>query len=174
MREVVDASRVRSFMRALGDHAELEGRLFFTGGVSAVLFGWRSSTVDVDIKVVPEPNALFSVLPRIKESLHINVELAAPDQFIPELPGWQDRSLFIEQHGRLAFFHYDFYAQALAKVERGHVTDLDDVREMLGRGLIESTQARRLFADIEPGLPRYPAIDPASFRRAVEAAFPTA
>jgi hypothetical protein len=95
--------------------------------------------------------------------------LAAPDQFIPEVPGWQERSAFIARHGRLSFHHYDFYAQALSKIQRGHSQDLVDVREMLERGLIDRAELRRRFDLIEPQLYRYPAIDPEAFRREVEA-----
>ena len=56
----------------------------------------------------------------------MNVELASPDDFIPEVPGWQERSRFIQQEGKLTFFHYDFYAQALAKIERRHTIDEED------------------------------------------------
>jgi hypothetical protein len=157
-------------MRELGDEAEKDVRLYFTGGATAVLFGWRLSTVDVDIKLEPESDRLFRALPRIKEKLELNVELAAPDQFIPELPGWQERSAFIAREGRLSFYHYDFYAQALAKIQRGHSQDRLDVRQMLDRELIDREELRRRFEEIEPRLYRYPAIDPAAFRRAVEAA----
>lgn len=40
------------------------------------------------------------------------------DDFIPSLPGWRDRSVFIARHGAVDFYHYDCSAQALAKVER--------------------------------------------------------
>ena len=38
---------------------------------------------------------------------------------------------------------------------------------MLSRGLVEPEAVRQYFADIEPQLYRYPAIDPESFRRSV-------
>jgi hypothetical protein len=167
MREVVDAGRVREFMKALGAASRDAGRVYFTGGATAVLLGWRTSTIDVDIKIIPDNTGLFDAIPRIKESLHINVELASPDQFIPELPGWQGRSRFIETCGQTSFFHYDFYAQALAKIERRHHQDRVDVAEMLARGLVDPQKALDLFAQIEPQLARYPAVDPPSFREAV-------
>jgi hypothetical protein len=170
MRRPVDAERIRRFMRELGSEADRDVRLYFTGGATAVLLGWRPSTIDVDIKLEPELDRLFRVLPRIKEQLEINIELAAPDQFIPEIPGWQDRSAFIAREGRLSFYHYDFYAQALAKIERGHEKDLADVREMLGRGLIDRDELRGRFEQIEPLLYRFPAIDPKAFRKALEEA----
>jgi len=174
MRRPVDAERIRRFMQELGDEAEKDVRLYFTGGATAVLFGWRQSTVDVDVKLEPESDRLFRALPRIKEKLEINIELASPDQFIPELPGWQERSAFIAREGRLSFYHYDFYAQALAKIQRGHSQDRLDVRNMIERGLIGREELRRRFEEIEPRLYRYPAIDPAAFRRAVESALQSA
>jgi hypothetical protein len=155
-------------MTALGREAEVEGRAYFTGGASAVLMGWRDSTIDVDIKLKPETDRLFRAIPSLKESLQLNVELASPADFIPELPGWEERSPFIEREGRLAFYHYDFHAQALAKVERGHTQDVADVREMLRRGLVTPERLRALFEAAVPQLYRYPAVDPASFRRALE------
>jgi hypothetical protein len=107
-------------------------------------------------------------LPALKERLHINIELASPDDFIPELPGWQERSQFIQQVGPLTFLHYDFYAQTLAKIERGHTVDLQDVQQMLQRGLVEPKRLLELFTSIEEHLYRYPALDGPSFRRAVE------
>jgi len=98
----------------------------------------------------------------------MNVELACPAHFIPELPGWQERSLFISQEGKLSFYHYDLYAQALAKIERGHALDVTDVEEMFRRSLIEPTKLKDLFEKIVPQLYRYPAIDPPAYRRAVE------
>jgi hypothetical protein len=155
-------------MAALAEASESAGRVYFTGGVSAVLLGWRETTLDIDLKLVPDSDVLLRAIPLLKEKLSLNVELAAPDQFIPELPGWRERSAFILQIRRLSFLHYDFYAQALAKLERSHVKDLLDVREMLQRGLIERSELLRLFSVVEPELYRYPAIDPGSFRAAVE------
>ena len=171
MRQVADADRIRGFMRALGAESDADARVYFTGGATAVLHGWRASTIDVDIRIEPERDAIFRAIPQLKERLELNVELASPMDFIPVRADWPDRSPYIAREGRVSFHHFDLYAQALAKVERGHDQDLRDVREMLGRGLIDAAQARRYFETIEPDLYRYPAIDPASFRRAIETAF---
>jgi hypothetical protein len=173
MREVADVERIRRFMRAFGAAAEVATRVYFTGGATAVLLGWRTSTIDVDIKVEPDTDAMFRAIPHIKESLHLNVELASPVDFIPVKEGWQDRSPFVAQEGRASFHHFDPYAQALAKVERGHHQDLADVREMLSRGLIDPAGIWQHFGDIESQLYRYPAIDPESFRRSVGEMFGT-
>ncbi len=164
------AAKVRELMRMLGRAAQSDGRIYLVGGSSAVLVGWRETTVDVDLKLDPEPSGVFEAIARAKEALHINVELAAPDDFIPALPGWRERSRFIDRSGPIDYYHYDFYAQALAKIERGHRQDISDVREMGRLGLIRSTRLVELFESIEPKLVRYPAIDPPSFRDGVHRA----
>lgn len=174
MRRVVDAERIRSFLRELARAAEADARLYLTGGATAVLLGWRPTTIDVDVKLVPESDALLRAIGRLKDELSVNVELAAPSDFIPELPGWEERSPFVTQEGRLSIYHYDLYAQALAKIERGHAQDVVDVRELLRRRLVEPARLRNLFVRIEPELFHYPALSPAAFRRAVEAALAAA
>jgi len=170
MRRPVDAARIREFLRALGAEAREETHLYLTGGTTAVLFGWRSTTVDLDIKMVPEHDALYRAIPALKEKLEVNVELASPADFIPELPGWQERSRFIVREGKIDYFHYDFYSQVLSKLQRGHAKDLEDVRKMLELGLVDPRKTIELFDAIEGQLYRFPSIDPASFRRRVEAA----
>lgn len=154
-------------MRAIGPEADEDTRIYFTGGATAVLLGWRESTLDVDIKIVPDRDKLLRAIPSLKEQLHINVELASPIDFIPVPNGWEDRSPFIRQEGRIFFHHFDLYAQAIAKIERGHVQDVNDVREMLRRGFIDAGKGLEYFAAIDPLMYRYPAIDPQSLRKAV-------
>lgn len=168
MRPLVDADRLRLFMRAIGAAAAESGRVYLTGGATAVLVGWRSSTIDVDMKMDPEQDSIFRALSTLKETLQINIEMASPGDFIPELPGWQDRSPFIAKEGRISFHNYDFYSQCLSKIERGHARDAKDVRQMLARGMVEPDRLMGYFETIEPLLYRYPAIDPPSFRKAVE------
>jgi predicted HicB family RNase H-like nuclease len=168
MRQPVTAARVNEFMEALGSGVREPARIFLVGGATAVLLGWRASTVDIDLKIIPDRDDILKQLSALKERLEINIELASPDDFIPALPGWQERSLFVRQEGKLTFLHYDFYAQTLAKIERGHELDDEDVREMVQNQLVEPARVLEMFSRIEPDLHRYPAINAASFRRAVE------
>jgi hypothetical protein len=134
------------------------------------MLGWRDTTIDIDLKVVPDNDESLQLLAGLKERLNVNIELASPDDFIPELPGWEARSTFIAQLAKVTFLHYDFYAQALAKLERGHDSDLSDVRHLFRSQLINPRKLMDLFSQIEDQLFRYPAINPSSFRRAVELA----
>lgn len=171
MRELADSTRIEQFMRELGHAASVDGRVYFTGGATAVLYGWRDTTIDVDIKLIPDRDELLREIPSLKEALNLNVELAAPSDFIPLPAGWEDRSPLIRREGKLSFHHFDFVAQALSKVERGHEQDLRDVKNMISSGLVDPADARAQFNLIESELYRFPAIDPASFRESVEEHF---
>lgn len=150
-------------MAQLGLEARGPGAVFFTGGVTAVLHGWRGSTVDADLCFAPEPAGVFEAIARLKNDLDINIELASPADFIPELSGWRDQSIFIARHGAVDFFHYDLRAQALSKIERGHQRDLDDVNQMLDAQLVDQPALRAAFEELRAKLLRYPSIDEESF-----------
>ena len=172
MREVADRERIQTFMTALARHATADVDVFLVGGTSAVLLGWRATTIDIDLVMRPESDAMLRAIPALKERLQLNVELASPDLFIPVPAGWEQRSPLVSRIGRVTFRHFDFAAQALAKIERGHARDLADVQSMQAYGLISAADVRAQFARMEPELFGFPAIDPPSFRRAVDAAFP--
>jgi hypothetical protein len=165
MRAPADAAKVRRLLAEISRRARGPGSVYLTGGATAALLGWRAHTVDVDLKLDPEPPGVFEAIAALKDELDVNVELAAPDDFIPPLPDWRERSLPIDAPGPVRFFHYDLRGQALAKIERGHGRDLADVREMLRAGFVTAEELERAFATIEPGLLRYPAVDGAVFRR---------
>ncbi|MEO8351055.1 MAG: DUF6036 family nucleotidyltransferase [Chthoniobacteraceae bacterium] len=170
MRHETTADDIQRFMHSLGMEVEEPGRVYFTGGVTAVLYGWREMTVDIDLRSEPEPRGFFEAIRDLKEQLELNIELACPSDFIPEVPGWRERSVFIARHGSLDFLHYDFYSQALAKIERDHDRDRRDVRRMIETGLVQRETLASCFEQIRPSLLRYPAIDPAAFQRKVAAA----
>lgn len=132
-----------------------------------MLHGWRATTIDIVLRLEPEDDAVLRAIAELKNRLGVNVELAAPPDFIPELPGWRDRSPFLLREGSLDVHHFDPYSQALAKIERGFAQDLDDVDAMLRGGLVDARTAAELFEAIVPALFRYPAIDPDAFREKV-------
>jgi hypothetical protein len=167
MRRETDKARLEHFMAALGSRVRGTGTIYLTGGATALLRGWRQMTIDIDIKPDPEPPGLFEAIAALKNELDINIELASPDDFIPAVPGWRERSLFIARHGPVHFYHYDPYGQALSKLQRGHDRDLQDVHSFVRDGLVDVARVRDLFGQIEPELIRYPAIEPAAFRAAV-------
>jgi len=69
MRRVADKDRIHCFINALAGRAARQARLYFTGGATAVLLGWRASTIDVDILFVPDDDRLLRALAELKEDL---------------------------------------------------------------------------------------------------------
>jgi len=174
MRPPVDEDRLRELARHLGRVARAPTRIYLTGGASAVLEGWRRSTADIDLCFEPDTDELLRELPLLKERLSVNIELASPPDFIPELPGWRERSPLVFQENNVYLHHFDFYSQALSKVERGFQQDLDDVQRMIDSGLVRPARLREFYEAIEPELYRYPAINPSAFHNKLEAALGSA
>jgi hypothetical protein len=168
MRSNVDRQKIEQLMKALGREARGSGCIYFTGGVSALLIGWRSSTVDIDIRLDPEPLGIFQAIAKLKQELDINIELASPQDFLPQLPEWRNRSIFIGRQGGISFYHYDFTAQALAKISRGYNRDIDDVLAMYERRLFSLEELNFCFAAIESELIRFPSLDPDLLRNKIE------
>ncbi len=168
MREAADAERIRRLARELGRAVPAGTRMYLTGGATAVLEGWRDSTVDIDVRFEPDSDAALSRISEIRERLSVNIELASPLDFLPALQGWQDRSRFRFREGSLVVFDFDLYSQALSKLERGFELDLTDVRNMVQTGQVQPTKLLELLEGIEPELFRFPTVDPRSLRAAVE------
>jgi len=160
--------KLLKFLERLGASARTPGTCYITGGGSALLLGWRDTTIDIDLKFDPEPAGVFDAIPGLKRVLQINVELAAPSDFLPPLKDWRERSRFIGKYGQLEIYHYDFVSQALSKLERGHAKDLLDVTEMLRRKLATPEELLAHAEDIRPAIRRYPAVDEESFLRRVK------
>ena len=123
MRERSDLDKIDRLMQMMGEKISQPLSVYFVGGTTAVLLGFRLNTIDIDLKFEPDRDQAYQAIQELKESLHINIELASPDHFVPPLPGWQSRSLFIKKIGEVSFYHYDLYGQVLAKIERGWEMD---------------------------------------------------
>lgn len=169
MRPPVDAERIRALAAGFARASDQPVRLYLTGGATAVIEGWRDATVDVDIRLEPDLDELYRAIPALKEHLQISVELASPPDFVPELPGWRERSPLVLVEGSVEVRHFDPYSQALSKLQRGFDQDLSDVKQMHERGLIDKTRLLELFGEVEDQLYRYPAINPSALRAHVEA-----
>jgi hypothetical protein len=168
MRRNVTVETLKQFMRELAAAAQSPGRIYLTGGATALLLGFRDSTIDIDLKLDPEPKGVFEAIARLKNTLDVNVELASPDDFIPVPRDWRARCRHVASIGSVEFFHYDFALQALSKIERGHNQDFNDATALLKTGLVSPADLRATFAQIEPDMIRYPAIDGNAFREKME------
>ena len=168
MREAADADRIRRLARELGRAVSPGTRMYLTGGATAVLEGWRASTVDIDVRFEPDSDDALTRIRDLKNELSLNVELASPLDFLPPLPKWRERSRFRFGEGNLEVFDFDLYSQALSKLARGFDLDLEDVRNIVRSGQVEPNMLLELFDSIESELFRFPAVDAATLRAAVE------
>jgi hypothetical protein len=157
MRHPTSLENIRQVMQAIGSRIRQPLKIYFTGGTTCVMKGWREATVDIDLKPVPDLGKVYDVIAQLKEELSVNIETAAPDHFLPPLPGWEERSEYIDTIGQVQFFHYDAYSQILSKVARGFKKDLEDARKMME--LADPVKLRELYDAIRPELVRYPALD---------------
>lgn len=160
---------LRDLMRELARSAPRRGsyRVYFIGGGTAVLQGWRVSTIDADL--CADKDEVFRDVQGIKERLQINIEFARPEDFVPALAGSADRHVFIETVGKVSFYHYDPYAQLLSKVVRGFNRDMQDVRSFLDSGMVDAERFRALVDDIpDTAYSKYPALSRHAVREAVD------
>lgn len=159
MRRPLDPERLNRFLESLGRACSGPGTLYLMGGATALLEGWRASMVDIDIRLDSEPEGVFAAIARIKEELDVNIELASPSDFLPELSDWRSQSRLVGRFGAIEVRHYDFRAQALAKLARGFERDVADVRAMLDRKLVSCTALRAALTEMGPRLERFPRIE---------------
>jgi hypothetical protein len=132
-------------------------RVYLVGGGTAVLLGWRASTIDADL--YSDREEVFRDIQSIKERLQLNVEFVRPEDFVPALAGTEERHVFIETIGRVSYYHYDPYAQLLSKVVRGFRQDLLDAEKFLSSGMVDPERFRSLVHQIsESAYSRYPAL----------------
>jgi hypothetical protein len=58
MQAEADRERIRRLMEAFGRAASGSVRVYLVGGTTAVLLGWRSTTIDVDFVMRPEDEGI--------------------------------------------------------------------------------------------------------------------
>lgn len=170
MRRRLTKEGLDSLMRELARRAPGGGqfRVYFVGGGTAVHAGWRESTIDADL--YSDTEAVFRDVQLVKDDLALNIEFARPEHFVPPLAGSDGRHVFVKTIGAVSFYHYDPYAQLLAKVVRGFRRDLDDARMFLESGMVDQER----FLSLVHGIPssvyaKYPALSRESVLEAVKA-----
>src|SRR5947209_13812565 len=105
VRRKVTKEALKQFMEELAAASQSPGKVYFTGGATALLLGFREQTIDIDLKLDPEPDGVFEAIAQLKNRLNLNVELASPDDFIPRAADWREQSRHIASIGQVEFYH---------------------------------------------------------------------
>jgi len=142
-------------------------QVYVLGGGTAVLAGWRASTLDADLYA--ERDEVFRDVQSIKDRLRLNIEFARPEQFVPPLAGSAGRHVFVARVGHIDVFHYDPYAQLLSKVVRGFRKDLVDAEHLVKSGMVDPRRFRALVEAIpDSAYAKYPNLSRDSVVAAVD------
>jgi hypothetical protein len=169
MRDRLTRESLQALMRELARSAKSQRhyRVYLVGGGTAVLEGWRDSSIDADLYA--KQDDIFRDVQNIKERLNLNIEFARPEDFVPPLEGSGTRHVFIETVSRVSFYHYDPYAQLLSKVVRGFARDLVDAKAFVTSGMVDPDQFRKLVQGIpESVYSKYPRLSAGGVRAAVD------
>lgn len=158
MRDNSDLQRIEKFISNVGKLVKVPVEIYFSGGATAVMFGIREMTIDVDIRFEPDEMQMYKTIQTLKEKLNMNIELASPMDFIPTLPKWKERSIFIAQENKVKFFHCDLYSQIISKVQRGWKQDLSDAKVFLKQAG-DSSLLKKLFVEAKPDFIKYPTVN---------------
>jgi len=154
-REPVDRGRIREFLLELSCRFRHTARILLVGGTTMVYEGLRGKTLDIGVKLVVEPRyhgELIRAIRDLKDELDVNVEEAAPDEFIPLPSGSDRRHEYVGRFGEIDGYHYDLYSTALSKIERGRTQDIEDVLDLLRAGRIRWEELSSFFDEILPAV----------------------
>ena len=168
MREELTRERLLLLMKELARTAPRRGShgVYLVGGGTAVYLGWRHSSIDADL--FSERDAVFRDIQGIKERLNVNVDFARPEDFVPPLQETSERHVFIDKIGTVTFYHYDPYAQILAKVVRGFQRDIEDARKFVSSGMVDPARLLTLVEAIpDAAYARYPSLSRTAVGRAL-------
>lgn len=103
--------------------------------------------------------------------MQINIEFAAPGDFIPLPLQWETHAQFVGRYGSIDVFYFDFYSIALSKIERGNNRDIADVKLLIQHGLITLDELDKAYQEVlaQLGKGRYPRITPQRFAERYQA-----
>ena len=96
-----DRAHIERLLEAPGRRVRNPHTVHLVDGTSAVLVGWRDSTRDIDVRPEPDSDQLLEALSELKDQLDVNIELASPLDYLPDLPGWPDRSPYQGRYGQI-------------------------------------------------------------------------
>ena len=161
MRHNVTKADIEKFLDALGKSFRKPGRLYLADSAALVHFGLRpGSTMDIDVAIeAPDEDEMVMAIRKLVEKMQINVEFAAPGDFIPLPIHWMDQARYVGRYGSIDVFYFDFYSLALSKISRGNDRDLIDVKLLLQQKLITLEDLDAAYSEVLPRMGKRPYIN---------------
>ena len=166
MRPRVNKQKIDQFLRDVGRGYQRGPviRLYLVGGAELVHAGIRAGdTQDIDLEI--SDGNLASVIRQVGQRLNVNVEFAAPGDFLPLPSQWEVMSQYVGRYGQVDVFYFDFYSLALSKIERGSSRDITDVELLVRQGVVTLPELDSAFGEVvaKMGQGAYFKLDPTTF-----------
>lgn len=140
----MNQSDIVHFLEQLGQRYNRQAELYLLGGAALSLLGSPRTTLDLDyvgndLPTAEEqaPGTLRATMAVLADELRIEIEAVPLEQFIPVPLDADARHQLVGQFGSVRVFMFDPYSIALAKLDRGLPSDLQDIIFLLRRGLVE-------------------------------------
>jgi hypothetical protein len=124
----MDKASLESILTTWGGQVPPASRLFLIGGSALTLLGSPRPSLDIDfVGDDIHPNELHRTLIEKAKEMKLQVEAVPLERFIPLPDGNEQRHIFIGRFANLNVYVVDPYSIALSKVDRGLLTDFDDI-----------------------------------------------
>ena len=141
----MDKAKLESILTTLGEQAPPASHLFLIGGSALTLLGSPRPSLDIDfVGDDIHPNELHRLLIKKAKEMKLQVEAVPLERFIPLPDGNEQRHIFIGQFANLDVYVTDPYSIALSKVDRGLLTDFDDIIFLIKKNHITLEDLERI------------------------------
>lgn len=160
-------SDIENFLQRLGNECASPTVIYLLGGTALFLLGNPRTTEDIDYlgDDLPSADDDFALLiKKIAIELDIEVEGVPIDGFLPIPEGSEQRHILIGKYKALTVYAFDPYTIALSKIERGFASDLQDVKFLVKKELVDLSILESQVPALEAQAAAY-LIDVQTFRR---------
>ncbi len=141
----MDKAKLEAILATLGEQVPSASRLFLIGGSALTLLGSPRPSLDIDfVGDDIHPNELHRTLIAKAKEMKLQVEAVPIERFIPLPDGNELRQIFIGQFANLDVYVFDPYSIALSKVDRGLLTDFDDIIFLIKKNHITLEELERI------------------------------
>jgi hypothetical protein len=139
-------AQIGEFLSAVGKEVAAPAQLVLVGGGALSLLGNERPTLDLDFEGEErEIDELRSIMEKVAERLHIELEAVPLHRFIPIPPGAAERHIPIGRFGALQVMVFDPYSIALSKLDRGFDSDIEDIVFLMRNGFVDPTKLAGLL-----------------------------